>query len=62
MSMRYDWSSLVIGFDTEFFYVGSDKDQICFILSYQFAFYDSNDYDKIYEVVFLPVSELRLSL
>ena len=61
-SMRYESASLVIGFDTEFFYDGSGKDQIRFILSYQFAFYDPNDYDKIHEVIFLPASKSRLSL
>ena len=60
--MRYDRPSLVIGFDTEFFYAGSGKDKIRFILSYQFAFYEPDDPDKIHEVVFLPVSKSRLSL
>ena len=59
--MRYNWDSIVIGFDTEFVYVGSGNNQKRFILSYQFAFHEPNDYDKIHEVVFLPASQSRLS-
>ncbi len=60
-SFAYARLSLVIGVDTEFFYIGSDKEQKRFILSYQFAFYDPIDYGKIHEVIFLPVSKSRLS-
>ena len=61
-AMLYDKVSTVIGFDTEFFSVEAEEKQKRFVLSYQFAFFEPNDYDKIHEVIFLPVSATRLSL
>lgn len=57
-NMRYNKDSLTPALDTEF--VNSGKERR--ILSYQFAFYDPKDFQKIHEVVFLPVCERRLPL
>ncbi len=56
-NMRSNKESLTLALDTEF--VNLEKDRL--ILSYQYAFYDPKDFEKIHEVVFLPVSERRLS-
>ncbi|MBR2207761.1 MAG: hypothetical protein IJ859_03035 [Synergistaceae bacterium] len=58
-AMRYDIDSLTIGFDTEYVNVNSGEER--HIISYQFALYAPNDYEKIHEIIFLPVNKQRLS-
>ena len=56
-NMRSNKESLTLALDTEF--VNLEKER--YIVSYQFACYDRKDFNKIHEVVFLPISNHRLS-
>ena len=59
-AMRYDEDFLTIALDTEFCYDEDEKNR--FVLSYQFAFFDSEDQNIIHQCVFFPTDEKRLPL
>lgn len=59
-AMRYDEDFLTIALDTEFCYDEDEKNRL--VLSYQFAFFDSEDQNIIHQCVFFPTDEKRLPL